>query len=207
MKAFIGISINSPYFSHQNLLNYVRYIDGINNLNVSDLAFLIGDTPYALTHSVLNQISISKSHQIVKNKGKDFVRLINNILEKEVGLSFSTRVFTWEDITKCDFYNDLYTKTLRLYYNNSEFKKQIRKQVLLNLEKSLVNKDLNEFEFSLLDYYMIDEIAGLLTMSEHFQYQYEIYPGQDLFILEKIIAREFDLLDKYNREFIELRFL
>lgn len=206
MKAFVGISINSPYFSQDNLMNYIKYINGINNLNISDFAFLIGDTPYSITYSVLNKISISKSYRIVKNKGTDFVNLIKKFLEFETNLSFNTKIFTWEDITNCDFYNDLYEKTLKLYNENDDFRLQIKKQVQYNLKDRLANKNINDFELTLLDYYVIDEIAGLLTMSEYFDYKYEIYPGSDLFVLEKIISHDFQILENYKREFINLKF-
>ena len=206
MKAFVGISINSPYFSKENLLNYVHYIDGINNLNISELAFLIGDTPYALTYAALNKTSISKSLNIVKNKGDDFLKAIKNFLKKETGLSFITRIIKWKDITSCQFYTNLHFDVLTLYHTNIDFKKLVREQVYYNLSSKLKDKYLNDFENTLLDRYVLDEIAGLLTMSEFFDYKYEIYPGKDLFIIEKIISGDYKLLEKYNREFINLKF-
>ena len=206
MKAFVGISINSPYFSKENLINYVHYIDGINNLGVSELAFLIGDTPYALTYAALNKTSISKSFRIVKDKGDDFLNAIRDFLTKEYGISFNTKIIKWEEVTTCDFYEEIYTKVLQLYQTDINFKNDVRNQVNINLSNKLKNKILNNYEYSLLDYYVIDEIAGLLTMSEYLDYKYEIYPGKDLFILEKITTGVYPILKKYNREFIELKF-
>lgn len=206
MKAFVGISINNPYYSTKNLLNYIHYIDNTNNLNIDELAFLIGDIPYSLTYSVLKKTSISKAYQIVKNKGDDYFNLINKFMVKETGLSFKIEVIKWIEITNCKFYNTLYKKTLSLYNSNINFKNEVRNQVLINLAKKLENKRIKDFELSLLDYYILDEIAGLLTMSEFFDYKYEIYPGKDLFVLEKIISGEYKLLAKYKREFVELKF-
>ena len=206
MKAFVGISINHPYFTKKNIEAYIDFLNGINDYSIKELAFLIGDLPYALTYSAIKKTSLTQSFEIVKNKGIDYRNAIFDIINSKKLLSFDVKIINWSDITGNTYYQSTYSIAYKFYKNNTNFAKDVREQVWHNLKDRLENKEINDFEFELLDMYVLEEVAGLLTMSEHLGYTCEIYPGEDLCILKKITSGNYKFYDSYKRDFLSIKF-
>ena len=202
MKIYIGISPNSNYFSCENIQNYLDYLSSVNKDDVTDVAFLIGDSPYVITYSVLKNVSITFAMEIMDRIGSSKQKCIEKVLKKKV-YNFNVKIIRYKELVNRPFYKKLYNKVVKLYDTNSEFRNDIREQVLHNLK---IREELNSDKLKLLDLYVLDEIAGLLTMSEDLEYTIEIYPKEDLFILQYIMKGKYNLLKRYKREFWQLEF-
>ena len=207
-SGFLGISLGSPYYSRARIDAYLAWA----SVNLEKFAFLIGDEIFALTNAVFKDISLERSREIAERKGEDIAIMLERAAAAK---GLRAHVFRWRDLTRIPQYG-VYYRAVRLEYDiNERFKSAVRRQVWTNLGSRLAvtgypPNGLGDNGVSkLLDDYVLHEIAGLVTISEHTAYALEIYPGQDLEILERCYSGEYPRLDAVlpasrKREFLTL---
>ena len=209
MKCFLGISLSNPYYSRANLVKYMKWI-GLSNY---ELAFLIGDYIHKYTYSVFKDVTLDEALDVCLKMGENMDKNIKRASSK-VGKNFN--IYHWKEITKNDFYKRLKDNIYNEYINNNNFKKMVRQQVINNLENKINyklsnNKTITRKDKYKLDKYVLEEITGLITMSEYLSYSLELYPGNDLFIIKKIYSGEFKQIFRnikidYKRKFLSIKF-
>ena len=208
MKCFLGVSLGNPYYSKVNIAKYVDWARSRNN----KLAFLIGDDIYKYTHSVLKNSSVKQSEKIANKMGEDMQKNISGVLENK---SENFEIFRWNDI-KNNYYYKLFHKIESEYLENKDFRAKMLWQIFENLKHKLEKLGVNnrtqiaDEKYYNLVVYLMEEISGLITMSEEIGYPVEIYPGKDLFILQQIYSNELNNISNLlpanpQRSFLSIR--
>lgn len=188
--AYLGISIGSSYYSKQRIRHYLAYANAV----FSHFAFLIGDGIYKFTLAGTKDISLEEATRRAHMIGDERERMLKNIIEMS---GHAAKVLRWSDVENMPEYNSLLHVVTETYNTNKQFKKLVRKQIFLNLGGRVAEAGLSQdprFDndiSNLFDTYILEEIAGLITVSEFTQYHLEIYPGKDLIILKKIYQDRF----------------
>lgn len=215
--AFLGISIGSPYYSRQRIDDYLAWAD----LKLDHFAFLIGDDIFALTNSVFKKLSLKEAKLAASKKGDNFECMLNKAIKDRISTgqcksAQNTKIYRWRDLSKKDEYNQYLQAALMDYKTSDKFRQSLREQIWCNLGSRLsvtgISRDFRKvYQTSIrFDNYLLREIAGLITISEHTIYNTEIYPGDDLFIMENVYASEYDHLasilpENKKRSFMKLQ--
>ncbi len=211
MNSYLGISIGNPYYSRDTIKKYINWAKS----NCNKFAFLIGDDIYKYTYSVFKSMEISEASKRVINIGDDMEINISRAINDE-NYKKKCRIIRWQHLYKLDFYKNLSLILHREFITNSIFKDNIKDQVTYNLSNKL--GDLHIADLNIPNYgknwlyeYMLEELAGLITMSEYLNYEQEIYPGQDLFVLSNIYQNHYPRIREklpkiLKRMFLSLKF-
>lgn len=207
--AFLGISIGSPYYSRQRISHYLAYA----RLKFSCFALLIGDDIFRFTLAGLRGISIDDALARARTIGDEREVMLRDVINS-FGIDVS--ILRWSDIASIPQYAPLLDCVRCTYQKNKQFKDGVRKQVFVNLgdriaETGLPRNSHFDNEISrLFDSYILEEIAGLVAVSEYTPYATEIYPGRDLQILQRIYKNKFPEISEAlprvrRRRFLQLR--
>lgn len=208
-SAYLGISLGSSYYSKERLKSYLAWA----TISCGKFAFLVGDSIYALTHSVVKRMALPQSLAVSTRMGDE---MCTAVYRAGVEADISPIVIRFSELRDDPEYSKLLEVGNDLYSSSAQFRKAVRTQVWTNLHARLA--DLPEIcsssscghaECERLDSYVIEEIAGLITMSEYRDYQLEVYPGNDLLILKDIYSGKYNeyseiLPEDKRREFLSL---
>lgn len=207
--AFLGISVGSPYYSKQRIRKYLDYAK--KRFNV--FAFLLGDEIFRYTLAGLRGISIDEATSRARKIGIERESMLKDLIRNEV---FPISVIRWNYIQNIPMYSLMIEAIQLAYRNDISFKEMVRTQIFLNLgdrvEETGLSRDPsidNDISF-FFDSYILEEVAGLITISEITPYSVEIYPGRDLLILQHIYEDKYTEITKAlplkrKREFLQLK--
>lgn len=211
MNSYLGISIGNPYYSRETIKKYINW----SKVNCDQFAFLIGDDIYKYTYSVFKSLELSEAYDRVIKIGDDMEKNISRAISDE-NYENNCKIIRWGKLSDYDFYKNLELNLHREFVVNSNFQSDVKEQVSFNLSKKLgdlhlVDSDIPDIHKKLLYEYMLEELAGLITMSEYLDYEQEVYPGQDLFILTNIYQNHYTQIRKklpkeLKRKFISLKY-
>lgn len=207
--AFLGISIGSPYYSRQRIGHYLAYA----RLKFSSFAFLIGDDIFRFTLAALRGIAIDDALARARTIGDEREVMLRDAIHTA---GIHSVILRWTAIANIPQYAPLLECLREAYRKNRHFKDGVRKQVFVNLGDRVAetglsrNSHVDNYASSLFDSYILEEIAGLVTVSEYTPYVTEIYPGRDLQILQQIYKNRFPDISEAlpgikRRRFLQLR--
>lgn len=207
-SAFLGISIGKSYYSREHIRNYLSWAE----VNFEAFAFLIGDLIYKYTLIAFKGLSFDDATDRALRMGDETARMLT---ELTAHARMPVTTMRWGDVVSIQEYSVLLGAVDGACKSNPSFQEAVRNQVWLNLgsrlEKIGVPKNPrvhNEISI-LFDSYIKEEVAGLIAVSEYTRYHTEIYPGQDLKILNDIYADMYPevssvLPKERKREFIPI---
>lgn len=207
--AFLGISVSSPYYSRQRISHYLTYA----RLNFPRFAFLIGDEIFRFTLAGLRNMPIDQALARARTIGDEREIMLKEMIRTS---GFPANVMRWSDVIAVPQYSLFLSCVSKAYQSNQSFKNMVRKQVFINLgervtETGLPRNPRNDNEMSgIFDSYILEEVAGLITVCEYTPYRTEIYPGRDLRILQLIYNNKYPEITEVlplvrKRRFLQLR--
>lgn len=184
-NAFLGVSLGKSYYSIQRIKHYLSWAE----INFGSFAFLIGDFLYRYTLAGLKGVPLDEAKDRSLQMGEETAQMLTNVSKHA---RIPVTVLRWNDITSMPEFIRLLHVVNDVARHNVAFQAAVRKQVWLNLgngvgesgvsEDPVVHNAVSEY----FDSYIKEEIAGLITVSEHTEFHTEIYPGRDLEVLENI---------------------
>jgi tRNA-dependent cyclodipeptide synthase len=209
LPAYLGVSVGSPYYSRQRMKHYLSYAE----VNCPKFAFLIGDDLYRYTAEALKGLSSQQATERSKIIGSNLTKMLTSLC---ADVTIPCDIVRWVQLSSMDQYQKLYCAAKLEYENNSKFRSAVRNQIFRNLgdKPSALgvsrNPDVQDHRSRLLEIYILNEIAGLITISEFYGFPLEIYPGSDLAILKPIYRGDFTLIKQLipspaKRRFLRLR--
>ena len=206
--AYLGISLGRHYYSSERLSAYCAWA-AVNA--PAPFGFLIGDDIYSYTLQAFSRVQEAEALARARGKGLEVATQIGRIALKK---NLRAKIVHWSDLAVLPRYKALVAEAGILVERDPSFKEALWEQARVNLSQRLssVSGDLPvpvRF-WTLLEKYVIHEIAGLSAMSEDCGFPVEVYPGPDLEILKRLYDGQWPSLRELLptvpiREFIELR--
>lgn len=203
MNTFLGYSLGTPYYSSERISSYASWA----KINADKFAILIGDEVYKYTLMALKNLSEEEAKSRALSIGDNAEINIKKVLS-----GMNVTIYRWNDLIDKKY--ELIKKKCYEEKNiNLIFSHSVRSQAWENLGNRLEvvgackNSRCNHSVCLNLDDYVINEIAGLITMSEYVGYNLEIYPGKDLDIIVQIYAGDFPRIESVLPKNRRRRFL
>ena len=210
---YLAISLGNPYYTKERISHYLSWAE----VQSPKFGFLIGDQLFQYTLGVFQNLNMSQAHIRACSIGDNMAVMLHKIILAHRGLRpLDIRVIRWKDLASTPEYNKFYRTAIAAYSDNSKFRQAVRDQIVLNLGNRIASHNASPHSRNqnaateFLDRYILEEIAGLITISECFGYPQELYPGKDLAIMENIYDNKFPefsevLPGKRKRQFLSLR--
>lgn len=207
-KAYLGISLGRLYYSTARLKAYCAWA-AVNAPN--DFGFLIGDDIYVYTLRAFSHLNAAAAAKRAEQKGSEVQRQLDRL---SLAKNLSHTVVRWRELTSFPRYQAIVAAASQLLENKPAFRADVRSQAAINLRRRLERAPTpgangKATRWRLLERYIIEEIAGLVTMSEDRGYPLEVYPGKDLQIVQDVYAGKWPSLQallpaKPKRDFYPL---
>jgi tRNA-dependent cyclodipeptide synthase len=208
-NGYLGVSLGTPYYSRKRLQRYLEW----SREEFDRFAFLIGDGIYALTYSVLHYASRTDAAEKADALGDQAEASIRRV-GRTCGID--PTIVRWEDIASTPECVKLLGLIESAYRKDPTFALAVRAEVWRNLGDRLSvvgvcrSPGCNHEECQTLDRYVVNEVAGLITISEHMGYEVEVYPGNDLNVLKGVYADQYPHLsgalpEQRKREFVTIQ--
>lgn len=207
--AFLGISVGSPYYSKQRISNYLSYA----KKNFPAFALLIGDVIFRYTLAAFRELTIDEATARACMIGNEREAMLKSLINAE---TYPFEIIRWQDVERLPLYSTILMRAQESMKSSIAFKSMVRKQVFINLGNRVAvtglsdDPNVDDNVSKLFDAYIVEEIAGLVAISESTKYNLEIYPGDDLRVLESIYQDAFPefiqvLPSPRKRQFKKLR--
>jgi tRNA-dependent cyclodipeptide synthase len=193
--AFLGISVGSPYYSRQRIDHYLAWAA----LKYGAFAFLVGDGIAKYTIAATKHLPLVAAAARAAEIGDNLCSMLEDACRK---CGKAVDIFRWKRVEQIPEYSGLVRAVSAEYSTSAAFKTEVRRQVWRNLGSRIAVLGIAEHESDnslaaqLCDRYILEEIAGLIAMGEFTGYHLELYPGDDLEILERIYRDEFPAISR-----------
>ena len=191
---FLGFSLGRPYYSRSRVAAYLAWA----KVNAPQFAVLIADDIYADTLSILRQLRNVDALERARQMGDNAASLV---MSTSVEHGVPVKIIRWRDFESNSKYQMILSTLYKEYCRNILLQNSIRRQLRENLGTRLdvagVSQDasIKNHASITLERYLINEIAGLIYISEFTEFSTEIYPGADLFVLGEIYSGNYRLLE------------
>jgi len=194
-SAFLGISIGSPYYSADRIHAYLL----LAKLRFVRFAFLLGDKISRYSIAATKGMSLPVANQRTQKTTLSLEKMLKRTSE-DIGMS--VEIYRWKRVQSIPGYGRILAAVKEEFNTNPVFRACVREQVWINLGSRIAasgvfrDAKVTNRAAKLCDRYIVTEVAGLITMSELTPYELEIYPGEDLKIMEVIYKDEFPIIAK-----------
>lgn len=207
-RAYLGISLGRRYYSSDRLRAYCAW--ALVN-TPPPFGFLIGDDIYSYTLQAFSRLQADEAIARAHAKGSEVVTQLRRISKEK---NLKAEIVRWAELFPMRRYRAIVREAALLVECDDSFRQAIREQAQSNLRERITSLRAalpGPVRFwTLLEKYVIHEVAGLVTMSEDRGFPVEVYPGSDLDVLNRIYRGEWGSLRELLplqpiREFVELK--
>jgi tRNA-dependent cyclodipeptide synthase len=187
-KCYVGISINNPLFYGYNLRSILEWI----NTHFTDCLIVIGDYLFRHNEKILSGKTDTDAIKSALLRGDTYVQELNDLLA-EVGQQ-KFKIVRWKKLYNKESTQEAFVKLKNMYQCDSEFQKQVKDSATnFIFRKQKQGKNIPhqvDEAIELSCKYLLEEMSVFNTLVG-LGWKVEVYPGEQIPILEKIIENKF----------------
>jgi len=184
-NVFVGISLHNKYFSKRNISTLLKY----SYYWVNELLFLVADSlnryNYMLKFRINEKTAVKKSHI----EGEQVLNMLFKIISDNKITKPLITIKKWDEYVP--FISDVQNNLEYLLKHNPMFRNDltILSQKYLKDKIGLDYMDSDSIKIS--SKYIIEEMAISIYISEYTKYHCEIYPGEDIGLVNEIYSNKY----------------